>query len=102
MEGKGYIIAQAWRIARPYWFSEERWVARGLLAAVLAMNLAQVWINVRLNFWRNAFYDTLQRYNETQFFYQLGLFALTPAPTSCCWSMAPICSRCCRSAGGAG
>jgi vitamin B12/bleomycin/antimicrobial peptide transport system ATP-binding/permease protein len=76
MEGKGYIIAQAWRIARPYWFSEERWVARGLLAAVLAMNLAQVWINVRLNFWRNAFYDTLQRYNETQFFYQLGLFAL--------------------------
>jgi putative ATP-binding cassette transporter len=76
MEGKGYIIAQAWRIARPYWFSEERWVARGLLAAVLAMNLAQVWINVRLNYWRNTFYDTLQNYDERGFFYQLGLFAL--------------------------
>ena len=76
MEGKSYIIAQAWRIARPYWFSEERWVARGLLAAVLAMNLAQVWINVRLNYWRNDFYDTLQSYNEAQFFYQLGLFPL--------------------------
>jgi vitamin B12/bleomycin/antimicrobial peptide transport system ATP-binding/permease protein len=76
MEGKGNIIAQAWRIARPYWFSEERWVARGLLAAVLAMNLAQVWINVRLNYWRNDFYNTLQNYDERGFFYQLGLFAL--------------------------
>ena len=74
--GKGYILSQAWRIARPYWFSEERWAARGLLAAVLAMNLAQVWINVRLNYWRNDFYDTLQNYDEARFFYQLGLFAL--------------------------
>ena len=70
------MLKEAWSIARPYWFSEERWVARGLLAAVLAMNLAQVWINVRLNSWYNDFYNSLQNYDEAAFFYQLALFAL--------------------------
>jgi vitamin B12/bleomycin/antimicrobial peptide transport system ATP-binding/permease protein len=73
---KRAILREAWRIARPYWFSEERWVARGLLAAVLVINLIQVWINVRLNSWRNDFYNALQNYNEAAFFYQIGLFAL--------------------------
>jgi putative ATP-binding cassette transporter len=70
------MLKEAWSIARPYWFSEERWLARGLLAAVLGMNLAQVWINVRLNTWRNDFYNSLQNYDETAFFFQLGLFAV--------------------------
>jgi putative ATP-binding cassette transporter len=73
---KSSLLREVWRIARPYWFSEERWSARGLLAAVLAMNLAQVWINVRLNSWRNAFYDALQNYDQAAFFYQIGLFAV--------------------------
>ncbi len=70
------ILREAWRIARPYWFSEERWAARGLLASVVALSLAQVWINVRLNSWRNDFYNTLQNYYESGFFYQLGLFTV--------------------------
>src|SRR5580704_16649127 len=70
------MLKEAWEIARPYWFSEEQWVARGLLTAVLAMNLLQVWINVRLNSWHNDFYNSLQNYDESAFFYQLGLFAL--------------------------
>jgi putative ATP-binding cassette transporter len=73
---KSGMLKEAWAITRPYWFSEERWVARGLLAAVLAMNLGQVWINVRLNSWRNDFYNALQNYDEAGFFYQLGLFAV--------------------------
>ena len=73
---KRSILREVWRIARPYWFSEERWVARGLLAAVLALNLIQVWINVRLNSWRNDFYNALQNYDKAAFFYQTGLFAL--------------------------
>jgi vitamin B12/bleomycin/antimicrobial peptide transport system ATP-binding/permease protein len=68
------ILRDAWRVARPYWFSEERWMARGLLAALIAMMLAQVWVNVRLNSWRNDFYNTLQNYDESGFFYQLGIF----------------------------
>ena len=70
------MLKEAWNIARPYWFSEERWVARGLLAAVVTMNLMQVWITVRLNSWHNDFYNSLQNYDESAFFYQLGLFAV--------------------------
>jgi len=72
--GKRGILRDAWRIARPYWFSEERWFARGLLAVLLAMMLAQVWVNVRLNSWRNDFYNTLQDYDEKGFFWQLAIF----------------------------
>jgi putative ATP-binding cassette transporter len=70
------MLKEAWSIAHPYWFSEERWVARGLLAAVLVINLLTVWITVRLNTWRNDFYNSLQNYDEPAFFYQLGLFAV--------------------------
>jgi putative ATP-binding cassette transporter len=70
------MLKEAWSIARPYWFSEERWLARGLLAAVLAMSLMQVWINVRLNSWRLDFYNSLQNYDEATFFYQTALFAV--------------------------
>jgi putative ATP-binding cassette transporter len=69
-------LKEAWSIARPYWFCEERWVARGLLAAVVAINLLQVWIMVRLNSWRNDFYNTLQNYDQAAFFSLLGLFAV--------------------------
>jgi putative ATP-binding cassette transporter len=68
-------LADAWRIARPYWLSEDWKVAWGLLAAVVAANLINVGINVRLNSWRNDFYNALQNYEKAEFFYQLGLFA---------------------------
>src|SRR6266849_1287574 len=74
-ESKSNILRDAWRIARPYWFSDDRWVARGLLAAVLALCFEQVWINVRLNSWRNDFYNTLQEYDRPGFLLQLGIFA---------------------------
>src|ERR1700732_549681 len=75
-EKKINYLQEGWQIARPYWFSEERWVARGLLVAVIVLNLVQVWINVRLNSWRNDFYNSLQEYDEHAFFYQIGLFTL--------------------------
>jgi putative ATP-binding cassette transporter len=75
-EQKISIMREAWQIAKPYWVSEERRVAWGLLAAVVVLNLAQVWINVRLNSWRNDFYNALQNYDESAFFYQIGLFAV--------------------------
>ncbi len=68
------IMRDAWRLAKPYWFSEDKWWGRGLLAAVVALNLGSVYLNVRFNFWRNDFYDTLQRYDEHGFFVQLAIF----------------------------
>jgi vitamin B12/bleomycin/antimicrobial peptide transport system ATP-binding/permease protein len=47
-------------IAKPYWVSEERWAARGLLALIIAINLAIVWVNVSLNTWNGEFYNSIQ------------------------------------------
>ena len=30
------FLADLWALTKPYWFSEERWAARGLLAVVVA------------------------------------------------------------------
>jgi vitamin B12/bleomycin/antimicrobial peptide transport system ATP-binding/permease protein len=49
-----------WRLCKPYWFSEDRWLARLLFVAIVVLNLAIVWVNVQLNTWNGAFYNALQ------------------------------------------
>jgi putative ATP-binding cassette transporter len=53
-------LATVWRIAVPYFNSEDKWAGRGLLAAVIAIELALVGNDVLLNQWRNRFYNALQ------------------------------------------
>ncbi|WP_288118208.1 ABC transporter ATP-binding protein/permease [Thiomonas sp.] len=48
------------QLAKPYWVSEDKKKGWALLLTVLAMNLAIVWVNVRLNYWNNDFYNSLQ------------------------------------------
>jgi vitamin B12/bleomycin/antimicrobial peptide transport system ATP-binding/permease protein len=76
---KGIGIRDAWRLARPYWTSEEKWSAWGLLLATIALNLGNVYINVRLNVWRNAFYNALQKLDASEFFHQLLIFSILAA-----------------------
>jgi putative ATP-binding cassette transporter len=60
MGGIGTFLKDAWLLARPYFVqSEERWLARGLLAAVIALALTNVGLSVLINFWRGAFYTAL-------------------------------------------
>src|SRR5246500_2299550 len=67
---------QAWALPWPYWNSEEKWTARGLLLAVIVLNLITVALNVRLNTWNNAFYDALQQYNWPEFWRQFAIFGV--------------------------
>ena len=60
----GGALRQAWRIAKPYYFSDEKWSALGLLVVVVALSLGQVALNVRFSYWYNAFYNTLQNLDE--------------------------------------
>jgi putative ATP-binding cassette transporter len=53
-------LAIVWRIAAPYFNSEDRWAGRGLLATVIGIELALVGNDVLLNLWRNRFYNALQ------------------------------------------
>jgi vitamin B12/bleomycin/antimicrobial peptide transport system ATP-binding/permease protein len=55
----------------PYWTSEDRWAARGLLLAVVLLTLGMVYLTVLLNQWNNAFYSALQDKNLAAFRSQL-------------------------------
>ena len=76
------FLADLWALTKPYWFSEERWSARGLLAAVVALNLLLVYVSVQLNEWNNDFYNALQNLDKQAFFHQVAKFAGLPQPTS--------------------
>jgi putative ATP-binding cassette transporter len=62
------FLRDLWRLIGPYWFSEERWSARLLLAAIVALTLGMVWINVEINQWQNAFFNSLQDKKQDTFF----------------------------------
>jgi putative ATP-binding cassette transporter len=64
-------IREALSLALPYWRSDERWKARGLLAAVVALNLSLVAMTVLLSYWNREFFNTLEARNSSAFFHLL-------------------------------
>jgi putative ATP-binding cassette transporter len=83
------FLAKLWQLARPYWFAPEkaeirlfgltllvpeRWIARLLLATILAMNFFLVWMSKELNAWNAQFFNALQEKDGPRF-WQL-LFSL--------------------------
>ena len=68
------MMRAAWNLAKHYWSSEEKKSAWALALAVVALNLGNVYIDVRINQWNNAFYNALQEFDAPEFFRQLGIF----------------------------
>jgi putative ATP-binding cassette transporter len=68
------FLGRVWALAVPFFRSEQRWQARGLLAAIVALNLAAVYMLVLLNDWNRLFYDALQERNEAVFWRELLRF----------------------------
>ena len=68
------FVSRVWALARPYFSSDEKWKARALLAAIVALNLGSVYMLVLLNEWNRLFYDALQDKNQAAFWEQLGRF----------------------------
>jgi putative ATP-binding cassette transporter len=64
-------LPRAWTMISPYWSSEDRWAARGLLLGVVLLTLGMVYLTVLLNQWNNAFYSALQDKNIAAFRGQL-------------------------------
>jgi vitamin B12/bleomycin/antimicrobial peptide transport system ATP-binding/permease protein len=75
-QGKRSFLRDAWRLAKPYWSSEEKWWAWGLLLAVVALNLAGVYISVRINTFQRDFFNAIQEYDWSAFWYQLAVFVV--------------------------
>ncbi|MFZ3083126.1 ABC transporter ATP-binding protein/permease [Rhodoferax ferrireducens] len=68
------FTTQAWALTKPYFQSDEKWKARGLLVAIIALNLGLVYMAVLFNEWNKLFYDALQDKNAAVFWTQLGRF----------------------------
>jgi len=64
-------LPRAWAMISPYWSSDDRWAARGLLLGVVLLTLGMVYLTVLLNQWNNAFYSALQDKNMAAFRGQL-------------------------------
>ncbi|WP_038208529.1 ABC transporter ATP-binding protein/permease [Xenophilus azovorans] len=61
-------------LTAPYFRSEEKWQARGLLAAIVLLNLGAVYMLVQINEWYRVFYDALQNRDQVVFWQQIGRF----------------------------
>ncbi|QQN63700.1 ABC transporter ATP-binding protein/permease [Bradyrhizobium diazoefficiens] len=72
-------LAIVWRIAGPYFRSEDKWAGRGLLAAVIAIELSLVAVDVLFNRWQNRFYTALQDYNWDRFVSEVWFFVILAA-----------------------
>jgi vitamin B12/bleomycin/antimicrobial peptide transport system ATP-binding/permease protein len=71
--------ATVWRIAAPYFRSDDKIAGRFLLASVVAIELMVVAINVLLNQWNNRFYNALQEKNWDGFVREIGIFCVLAA-----------------------
>src|SRR5262249_41739102 len=65
-----------WALFKPYWFSEERLIARLLLFAIVGLTLGMVYMNVQINEWQNLFFNTLQDKDKAEFYRQILRFAI--------------------------
>ncbi len=74
-----HFVRDVWALARPYWFSEDRWAGRGLLAVLVVLNLTLVYLTVIYTQWNNAFYNTLQDKDFAAFWRQLLYFTAIAA-----------------------
>ncbi len=74
--GVAKILGDAWALSRPFWADKQERRAWLLLAAVIALTLGAVWLNVQFSNWNNSFYNTLQNHDLPGFWRQLGVFGL--------------------------
>jgi putative ATP-binding cassette transporter len=63
-----------WAIAKPYWFSEEKWGARGLLVLMLLFALAATGLNVLLNYQQGEFFSSLAAKDIPRFLRSVFIF----------------------------
>ena len=76
--GRAATFAQTARriaaLVAPYFRSEEKWLARGLLFSIVALNLGTVYMLVLNNEWYARFYDALQNKDQATFWREIVFF----------------------------
>ncbi|MES2945759.1 MAG: ABC transporter ATP-binding protein/permease [Pseudomonadota bacterium] len=69
------FVARVWALSVPYFRSEDKWKARGLLLAIVLLNLGTVYMAVQFNDWYRVFYDALEKRDQPVFWQQMGRFS---------------------------
>lgn len=68
------FLVEIRRLALPYFRGEDRWPGRALLAAVIFLELASVFLNVQFNEWNARFYNAVQNKDFATFKHELLYF----------------------------
>ena len=68
------FFRDVWYLTKSYWQSEEKKKAFFLLACIVGLTLAIVYMLVLLNRWNNSFYSALQNYQTEKIFDELFHF----------------------------
>ncbi|HET7882360.1 MAG TPA: ABC transporter ATP-binding protein/permease [Acetobacteraceae bacterium] len=79
MRGLRPFLRDAWRLARPYFRSEEKWSAWVLLISILALRLLMVGMTVILSYWGREFFNSLQDKDFSAFWELLVTYRRTPS-----------------------
>ncbi|PWC53567.1 ABC transporter ATP-binding protein [Azospirillum sp. TSH7] len=69
-----HFLSDVWRLTKPYWSSEEKWAARGLLAAIVVLNLAAVFMEVWFTQINADIFNALQEKDQSGFIQALLVF----------------------------
>jgi vitamin B12/bleomycin/antimicrobial peptide transport system ATP-binding/permease protein len=75
----GGLLRRVARLAMPYFWSDEKWMARMLVAGIVALTLMQLAVQIRLNIWNKDFYNALEARDWNAFLGIMGLFAFLAA-----------------------
>jgi putative ATP-binding cassette transporter len=70
------FLRKLWALTWPYFRSEEKWRAGGLLLVIVGLSLGLVYVNVQITYWYNDFYNALQNKDVHAFWYQIGKFSV--------------------------
>ncbi len=73
------FLGNVWKLAAPYWRSEEKTRAWALLLAIVGLSLASVYLLVLLNEWNRQFFNALEQKDERDFFVLLVYFCFLAA-----------------------
>lgn len=70
------LWSRFWQIARPYWFGDEKWAARGLLALLLVLLLGRTEFTVLFNQQSGEFTSALAAHDTTRFWRSIRFFGI--------------------------
>jgi putative ATP-binding cassette transporter len=71
-------LREGWSLAKPYFASDERWAAIGLLASVVILNLMLTGLNVQFTYWTRYTYNALQNKDFATFMKLIFLYSREP------------------------